>query len=137
MNLGWRYDTRGWSHASRKREYGRALGVWGKADSRLRSRSGRMSRVQTIPVRYRTSPHARIVGCAFEVSIRRTIVGSRSLDRDIVDVGDRPLRNFITKDVSDVVMEDQDRIGPAHRELGESHEPKGRLEGGEISGLLS
>lgn len=39
MNLGWRYDTRGWSHASRKREYSRALGVWGKAD---RGRCGRL-----------------------------------------------------------------------------------------------
>jgi hypothetical protein len=40
----------------------------------------------------------------------------RSLDRYIIDAGDGDMRDFGLQDEGDIVMEDQYRIGPTHRE---------------------
>ena len=57
-------------------------------------------------------------------------------DGDIVDVGDRVLRNLWLKDVHHIVMEDGDSISPTHREFGVTEGAVWHLESGVVMGCF-
>ena len=56
-----------------------------------------------------------------------------TMNGDIVDVGDRVLRNLQLKDVCHVVVEDGDSISPTHQELGEMEGAVWCLESGVVA----
>ena len=55
---------------------------------------------------------------------------------DVIDVGDRVLRNFRLKDVHHVVVEDGDSISPTHREFGQMKHAIWCLESGVVMGCF-
>ena len=56
---------------------------------------------------------------------------------DIIDVGDRVLRNLWLKDVRHIVMEDGDSVSPTHQEFGEMEGAVWHLESGVVAGCFS
>ena len=65
------------------------------------------------------------------------VSGCRTTNGDVVNVGDRVLRNLRLKDVHHVVMEDGDSISPTHREFGETESAVWCLESGVVVGCFS
>ena len=61
----------------------------------------------------------------------------RTLDGDIVNVGDRVLGNLWLKDVHYVIVEDGDSVCPTHREFGETEGTVWGLESGVVVGCFS
>ena len=61
----------------------------------------------------------------------------RTTNGDVVDVGDRILRNFQLKDVCHVFVKDGDSISPTHRELGEMEGAVWCLESGVVARCFS
>ena len=59
-----------------------------------------------------------------------------TFDWNIVNERNSEVGYLVAENVGDVVMEDGDRIGPPHGQLGEAHKPKGCVEGGEIARLF-
>ena len=58
----------------------------------------------------------------------------RTLDGDIVNVGDRVLGNLRLRDVHHIVVEDGDSVSPTHREFGETEGAIQGLESGVVAG---
>ena len=59
--------------------------------------------------------NAAVLRNCFEGAIGGLVSRCRTLDGDIVNVGDRVLGNLWLKDVCHVVVEDGDRVSPTHR----------------------
>jgi hypothetical protein len=51
----------------------------------------------------------------FVATIIEDIVAARSLDWDIVDIGDSDVRYLRLKNVSNIIVKYRDRISPTHR----------------------
>src|SRR6202041_1956228 len=78
--------------------------------------------------------NARILWNCFVRSVGELISTAWAFYRNVVDVRDRDMRDFVLKDVGNVVVKDRYGIGPTHREGDESLCSERCLEGGEIAG---
>ena len=69
--------------------------------------------------------NSQICGDVLFGSVNQDIACLRAADRDIVDIWNSGVGYFWLEDVSDVVMEDRDRIGPSHQQRDESERAEG------------
>ena len=61
----------------------------------------------------------------------------RTMNGDVIDVGDHVLGNLWLKDVHHIVVEDGDCVSPAHREFGETKGAVWHLESGVVMRCFS
>ena len=80
--------------------------------------------------------NAAVLWDCFEGAVGGLVSHCGTTNGDIVDVGDRVLRNLWLKDVRHVVMEDGDSVSPTHQEFGEMEGAIWGLESGVIAGCF-
>ena len=80
--------------------------------------------------------NAAVLRNCFEGAVGGLVSRCGTSDGDIVNVGDRVLRNLRLKDVHHVVVEDGDHVSPTHREFGETEGAVRGLESGVVTGCF-
>ena len=70
----------------------------------------------------------------FEGAVGGLVSHCRTVDGDIVNVGDRVLGNVWLKDVHHVIMEDGDHVSPTHWQFGEMEGAIWCLKSGVVAG---
>ena len=80
--------------------------------------------------------NATVLQNCFEGAVGGLVSRCRTSDGDVVDIGDRVLRNLRLKDVRHVVMEDGDHVSPTHQEFGEMEGAIWGLESGVVTGCF-
>ena len=71
-----------------------------------------------------------------EGAISSLVSRCRTMNGDVVDVGDRVLGNLQLKDVHYIVVEDGDSVSPTHWEFGETEGAVWHLESGVVVGCF-
>ena len=80
--------------------------------------------------------NATVLWDCFKGAVGGLVSRCRTLDGDIIDVGDGVLGNLQLKDVHYIIMEDGDSISPTHREFGEMGGAVWHLESGVVVGCF-
>ena len=71
--------------------------------------------VQALKILPNETANTRVVRMHLVQSVFREVASHRSVDRNIVDIGDCGVRNFGLQNVCDVFVEYGDGVGPSHR----------------------